>query len=156
MYFLNTCWSYLSNSSLNAPEICEIVFLDMLVTHNLVGKGDKLESSYRQKHLWTHIYLSRSSWPGWQGARVGGVRSTHCESTLDIPGMSEDCQIRPDGIEAFLCWIRPGWEPAAGAQSRGDSGQRWASRARLSVSAGRGTETLHRASTGSRRPLSSA
>lgn len=26
---------------------------------------------------------------------------THGESTLDIPGMSEDCQIRPDGMEAL-------------------------------------------------------
>lgn len=52
--------------------------------------------------------------------------------------MSEDCQIRPDGIEAFplwdQAWMRASCRgPKAGV---GDSGQRLASGAQLSVRAG--------------------
>lgn len=43
------------------------------------------------------------------GMGEGGLEGfTHCESTLDIPGMSEDSQIRPDGVAAFLCGITSG------------------------------------------------
>lgn len=52
-----------------------------------------------------------------------GALVRNCESTLDILGMREHCQIHPDGDAAPLCGIRLGWEPAAQNQSWEDSGQ---------------------------------
>ncbi len=78
---------------------------------------------YTHTHTATHTRHTQLA--GAMGRKGGRGSYTHCESTLDIPGMSEDCQIRPDGIEAFLCGIRSGWEPAAEAQSRGIQASDW-------------------------------
>lgn len=60
-------------------------------------------------HATEHALACHTPVGGGSSWNKGGKGSfTHCETTLDIPGMSEDCQIRPDGIEAFLCGIRPG------------------------------------------------
>lgn len=56
-------------------------------------------------HTTEHTLACHTPVGGGSSLNKGGKGSfTHCETTLDIPGMSEDCQILPDGIEAFLLW----------------------------------------------------
>lgn len=56
--------------------------------------------------VFSHIYSPNTPW--WTHThhvgKAGSSLFTHCESTLDIPRMSEDCQIYPDDIEAFPLW----------------------------------------------------
>ena len=67
------------------------------------------------------------------GVRLGGGGVTHCESTLDIPRMREDCQIHPDAVAGSPPWDQArmrascpgpkpggwgvGFRPATGCQS---------------------------------------
>lgn len=88
------------------------------------------------KHIWQQKHLSRVAE---RRTKVGGRAKrclfTHCESTLDIPEMREDCQIHPDGTEAFPLWDQA-WMRARcrGSKDRAGGGDNQTSDWTLSVS----------------------
>lgn len=111
---------------------------------------------------WTHTCLSNCSWVVWGcwewgrdgGGGVGGVHPLwkHFGHPWDERGLSNPSWRRCGFPLWDHVWMRAGCR----GPKPGDSGRGAASGARLSVRAGAAAETLQTASTGSRRPLSTA
>lgn len=91
-------------SRMSALSVCFHIFTPPM----LLGDDEKHEHTLQRTH--THHV-----------GKAGSSLFTHCESTLDIPRMSEDCQIYPDDIEAFPLWDQA-WMKAC---CRGSKAKGW-------------------------------